>query len=40
MVKNLDERGTRNGTMVKVYWKIFEYNSFILKDNTGSLEAR
>ena len=40
MVKNLGDRGIRNRTMVKLDWKIFEYNTVILKDNTGSLEAQ
>ena len=40
MVKNLDERGIRNGTIVKLCWKILEYNTVILEDNTGSMKAR
>ena len=40
MVKNLGDRGIRNRTMVKFYWKILEFNTVILKDNTGSLETQ
>ena len=40
MVKNLDARGTRNGRMVKLYWKILEYNTVVMEDNTGNLKAR
>ena len=40
MVKNLGDRGIKNRTMVKFYWKILEYNTVILKDNTGSLKAQ
>ena len=40
MVKNRDAREIRNGKLVNVYWKILEYNTVVLEDNTGSLEAR
>ena len=40
MVKNLGDRGIKNRTMVKFYWKILEYNTVILKNNTESLEAQ
>ena len=40
MVKNLGERGIRNRTMVKFYWKILEYNTVILKGDTGSRESQ
>ena len=40
IVKNLGDRGIRNRTMVKFYCKILEYDTVILKDNTGSLEAQ
>ena len=40
MVKNLDARGTRNGRMVNLYWKILEYNTVVMEDNTGNLKAR
>ena len=40
MVKNLDARRRRNRKMVKLYWKISEYNTVEPEDNNGSLEAR
>ena len=39
MVKNLDANRIRNGRMSKVYWKILEYNTVVLENDTGSLEA-
>ena len=40
MEKNLDAKGIKNRRMIKVYWKILEYNTAVLEDNTESLKVR
>ena len=39
MAKNIDERGIRNEMMVKLHWKILEYNTVILEEWKIILEA-
>ena len=39
MAKNIDERGIRNEMMLKLHWKILEYNTVILDEWKTILEA-